>query len=226
VIVAETIAEAERAVRGIMIDRAFGEAGARVVIEEFLEGEEASFLAVTDGKRILPLASSQDHKRLLDGDRGPNTGGMGAYSPAPVVTPEMEAKIMDRVIRKTIDALAGEGIPYRGVLYAGIMICDGEAKVLEFNARFGDPETQPLCKRMAATSSPCWAPSRRAIRRRALQLGSASRPVRGDGRRGYPGAGPGARRSGLAEAAGSRTSRSSTPARRRARRGVGRACSA
>ncbi len=157
VFVAETIEEAERAVRRIMIDRAFGEAGARVVIEEFLDGEEASFLAVTDGKRILPLASSQDHKRLLDGDRGPNTGGMGAYSPAPVVTPEMERKIMDQVVRKTVEALAAEGIAYRGVLYAGIMICDGEPKVLEFNARFGDPETQPLCKRMAGDIVPVLA---------------------------------------------------------------------
>jgi phosphoribosylamine--glycine ligase len=157
VFVAETIEEAERAVRRIMIDRAFGEAGARVVIEEFLDGEEASFLAVTDGKRILPLASSQDHKRLLDGDLGPNTGGMGAYSPAPVVTPEMEMKIMDRVVRRTVEALAVEGIAYRGVLYAGIMICDGEPKVLEFNARFGDPETQPLCKRMAGDLVPVLA---------------------------------------------------------------------
>lgn len=157
VIVAETLAEADRAVRRIMVDRVFGEAGARVVIEEFLDGEEASFLAVTDGKRILPLASSQDHKRLLDGDRGPNTGGMGAYSPAPVVTPEMERKIMDRIVRKTIDALAAEGIPYRGLLYAGIMICDGEPKVLEYNARFGDPETQPLLKRMASDIVPVLA---------------------------------------------------------------------
>jgi len=157
VIVAETIADAERAVHRIMIDRAFGEAGARVVIEEFLDGEEASFLAVTDGKRILPLASSQDHKRLLDGDRGPNTGGMGAYSPAPVVTPEIEEKIMDRVIRRTIEGLASEGIVYRGVLYAGIMISGGEPKVLEYNARFGDPETQPLLARMAGDIVPVLA---------------------------------------------------------------------
>jgi len=168
VIVAETLAEAERAVRQIMIDRAFGEAGARVVIEEFLDGEEASFLAVTDGRSILPLASSQDHKRLLDGDRGPNTGGMGAYSPAPVVTPEIEKKIMDRVIRRTVEALASEGIAYRGVLYAGIMISDGEPKVLEYNARFGDPETQPLAKRMAGDVVPVLS----AVA--AGELGSAS----------------------------------------------------
>ena len=157
VIVAETMEEAARAVRRIMIDRAFGEAGARVVIEDFLDGEEASFLAVTDGKRILPLASSQDHKRLLDGDRGPNTGGMGAYSPAPVVTPELERTIMDRIVRRTIDALAAEGIVYRGVLYAGIMICDGQPIVLEYNARFGDPETQPLLKRMTSDIVPVLA---------------------------------------------------------------------
>jgi phosphoribosylamine--glycine ligase len=150
VIVAERLEDAERAVREIMVERAFGAAGTRVVIEEFLEGEEASFLAVTDGKDFAPLASSQDHKRLEDGDRGPNTGGMGAYSPAPVVTPPIERAVMDRVVRAIVEALRAEGIEYRGVIYAGLMVKAGDVRVLEFNARFGDPETQPLMARVTS----------------------------------------------------------------------------
>ncbi|OGP81978.1 MAG: phosphoribosylamine--glycine ligase [Deltaproteobacteria bacterium RBG_13_65_10] len=148
VVVAASVEEAEDAVRKIMIARVHGESGRRVVIEEYLEGEELSFLAFTDGRTCLPLASSQDHKRLLDGDRGPNTGGMGAYSPAPVLTPEIEKTAMDRVVCALIEALRAEGITYRGVIYAGLMVKDGDVRVLEFNARFGDPETQPLLVRM------------------------------------------------------------------------------
>lgn len=147
-IVCQTIQEAEEAVRLIMEKRAFGAAGDRVIIEEFLTGEEASFLALTDGKTVLPLATSQDHKPAFDGDRGPNTGGMGAYSPAPVVTPEIFGQAMDEIMIPTVRAMAAEGRPYKGVLYAGLMIRDGKAKVLEFNARFGDPEAQPLLMRL------------------------------------------------------------------------------
>lgn len=147
-LVCRTVAEAEAAVRLIMEERAFGAAGDRVVVEECLEGEEASFLAFTDGQTVLPLASAQDHKPIYDQDEGPNTGGMGAYSPAPVVSAALHRQIMDRVMLPTVRAMAAEGRPYRGVLYAGLMIRDGEAKVLEFNARFGDPEAQPLLLRM------------------------------------------------------------------------------
>jgi len=147
-LVCRTLPDAVAAVRLIMEERAFGEAGDRVVIEECLEGEEASFLAFTDGKTVLPLASCQDHKPIYDRDEGPNTGGMGAYSPAPVVTAALHRQIMERVMVPTVRAMAAEGCPYRGVLYAGLMIRDGEAKVLEFNARFGDPEAQPLLLRM------------------------------------------------------------------------------
>jgi len=147
-LVCRTLAEAVAAVRLIMEERAFGEAGDRVVVEECLEGEEASFLAFTDGQTVLPLASAQDHKPIFDNDEGPNTGGMGAYSPAPVVSALLHRQIMDRVMLPTVRAMAAEGRPYRGVLYAGLMIRDGEAKVLEFNARFGDPEAQPLLLRM------------------------------------------------------------------------------
>ena len=147
-LVCRTLADAVVAVRLIMEQRAFGEAGDRVVVEECLEGEEASFLAFTDGKTVLPLASAQDHKPIYDNDEGPNTGGMGAYSPAPVVSAALHRQIMDRVMVPTVRAMAAEGRPYRGVLYAGVMIKDGEAKVLEFNARFGDPEAQPLLLRM------------------------------------------------------------------------------
>lgn len=147
-LVCRTVEDAVAAVRLIMEQRAFGEAGDRVVVEEYLEGEEASFLAFTDGKTVLPLASAQDHKPIYDNDEGPNTGGMGAYSPAPVVSAALHRQIMDRVMIPTVRAMAAEGRPYRGVLYAGVMIKDGEAKVLEFNARFGDPEAQPLLLRM------------------------------------------------------------------------------
>jgi phosphoribosylamine--glycine ligase len=149
VIIAQTRAKAEDAVRQILDDSAFGNAGAEIVIEEFLVGEEASFIALVDGTDILPLASSQDHKARDDGDCGPNTGGMGAYSPAPVVTPAMHDKIMRDIMRPTVEGLAADGIRYRGFLYAGLMIGnDGEPRVLEFNCRFGDPETQPILFRL------------------------------------------------------------------------------
>ncbi len=148
VILCKNPAEAETAVQQIMADRAFGEAGDLVVIEEFLVGEEASFLAFTDGKTVLPLPSSQDHKAVYDGDKGPNTGGMGAYSPAPVVTEELHGQVMEQVMLPTVKAMAAEGRPYKGVLYAGLMINEGKVKVLEFNCRFGDPECQPLLMRL------------------------------------------------------------------------------
>lgn len=147
VILCETVAEAEDAIERIMASREFGEAGATVVIEEFLEGEEASFMAITDGETVMPLASSQDHKRALDGDLGPNTGGMGAYSPAPIVTRGMHERIMDEVMRPIVAGLARRRIVYRGVLYAGLMIDGGVPKVLEFNVRFGDPECQAILAR-------------------------------------------------------------------------------
>ncbi|MEW6692820.1 MAG: phosphoribosylamine--glycine ligase [Pseudomonadota bacterium] len=148
VVVAMTQAEAIDAVRD-MLGGQFGQAGARVVIEEFLDGEEASFICMVDGQNILPMATSQDHKRRDDGDKGPNTGGMGAYSPAPVVTPEIEARIMREVMEPTVRGMALDGLPYTGFLYAGIMIDQsGAPKVLEFNCRFGDPETQPIMMRL------------------------------------------------------------------------------
>ncbi len=148
VTVAETIQEALEILDRIMVQRVFGEAGERVMIEERLVGEEVSFIAFSDGKRVLPMASSQDHKPIYDDDKGPNTGGMGAYSPAPVVTPEVHRRIMQEIMIPTIKALAAEGYPYQGVLYAGLMIQDGVPKVLEFNCRLGDPETQPILVRM------------------------------------------------------------------------------
>jgi phosphoribosylamine--glycine ligase len=149
VILAQTEDAAIAAVRDMLAGNAFGEAGHRVVIEEFLEGEEASFIAMVDGDHILPLASSQDHKARDDGDRGPNTGGMGAYSPAPVVTPAMHERIMREVIEPTVRGMAAEGRSYNGFLYAGLMIAaDGTPKVLEYNVRFGDPETQPILMRL------------------------------------------------------------------------------
>ncbi len=149
VIVAETLEQAEEAVRDMLSGNAFGDAGCRVVIEEFLEGEEASFIVLVDGENVLPMATSQDHKRVGDGDTGPNTGGMGAYSPAPVVTPEIHDRIMDQVIMPTVQGMASEGHRYVGFLYAGLMITDqGEPKVIEFNCRFGDPETQPIMLRL------------------------------------------------------------------------------
>jgi len=149
VVVAMSAAEAHAAVDAMLTDGKMGAAGARVVIEEFLEGEEASFIVLADGRHVLPLATSQDHKRLLDGDRGPNTGGMGAYSPAPVVTPAVHAKVMREVIQPVIAGMEKDGIVYSGFLYAGLMITrDGRIGVLEFNCRMGDPETQPIILRL------------------------------------------------------------------------------
>ena len=149
VIVAMTLAEAEEAVRDMLAGNAFGDAGSRVVVEEFLDGEEASFIVMVDGDNVLPMATSQDHKRVGSGDTGPNTGGMGAYSPAPVVTPDVHTRIMDEVVYPTVQGMAAEGHPYKGFLYAGLMIDgDGIPKVIEFNCRFGDPETQPIMLRM------------------------------------------------------------------------------
>ncbi|HQQ63687.1 MAG TPA: phosphoribosylamine--glycine ligase [Pseudomonadales bacterium] len=152
VIVAMTLAEAEDAVRDMLADNKFGAAGARVVVEEFLDGEEASFIVMVDSKTALPMATSQDHKRVGDGDTGPNTGGMGAYSPAPVVTPEVHARVMRDVIEPTVRGMAAEGHPYTGFLYAGLMIdSSGAPKVIEFNCRFGDPETQPIMLRLQSS---------------------------------------------------------------------------
>lgn len=149
VIVAMTLEEAEAAIRDMLAGNAFGDAGSRVVIEEFLDGEEASFIVMVDGEHVLPMATSQDHKRVGDGDTGPNTGGMGAYSPAPVVTAGIHQRIMDEVIYPTVRGMAAEGHPYKGFLYAGLMIDQsGAPKVIEFNCRFGDPETQPIMLRM------------------------------------------------------------------------------
>ncbi len=154
VVVARTEEEAIAAVDSCLKDDAFGEAGRTVVIEEFLEGEEASFLAFTDGERVLPLASAQDHKPVFDGDQGPNTGGMGAYSPAPVVTAALHDRIVKEVLRPTIEGMAKEGCPFKGILYAGLMIKGDEIKVLEYNARFGDPEAQPLLMRLKSDIVP------------------------------------------------------------------------
>ena len=152
VIVAMTLAEAEDAVRDMLAGNAFGDAGSRVVIEEFLDGEEASFIVMVDGKNVLPMATSQDHKRVGDGDSGPNTGGMGAYSPAPVVTAEVHQRVMDQVIWPTVRGMAAEGNIYTGFLYAGLMIDKaGNPKVIEFNCRFGDPETQPVMLRLQSS---------------------------------------------------------------------------
>lgn len=149
VVVATSLDEASAAIDSMLSDNKLGSAGARVVIEEFLTGEEASFIVMVDGKNILPLATSQDHKRLLDSDQGPNTGGMGAYSPAPVVTPSVHAKAMREIIKPTIEGMAADGIPYTGFLYAGLMISpNGDVKTLEFNCRMGDPETQPILMRL------------------------------------------------------------------------------
>ena len=149
VVVAMSLDEAHTAIDSMLSDNKLGSAGARVVIEEFLTGEEASFIVMVDGKNILPLATSQDHKRLLDGDQGPNTGGMGAYSPAPVVTPTIHAKAMRDIIKPTVEGMAADGIPYTGFLYAGLMISpNGDVKTLEFNCRMGDPETQPILMRL------------------------------------------------------------------------------
>jgi phosphoribosylamine--glycine ligase len=149
VIVAMTLTEAEDAIRDMLAGNAFGEAGSRVVIEEFLDGEEASFIVMVDGKNVLPFATSQDHKRVGNGDTGPNTGGMGAYSPAPVVTADIHQRVMHEVIYPTVKGMAAEGNTYVGFLYAGLMImADGTPKVIEYNCRFGDPETQPIMMRL------------------------------------------------------------------------------
>ena len=149
VVVAMTLDEAHQAVDMMLSDNKLGDAGARVVIEEFLSGEEASFIVMVDGEHVLALATSQDHKRLLDADQGPNTGGMGAYSPAPVVTPEIHAKAMREIIMPTVRGMKADGIPFTGFLYAGLMInADGNPKTLEFNCRMGDPETQPILSRL------------------------------------------------------------------------------
>jgi phosphoribosylamine--glycine ligase len=148
VFIAETIDEAMDALKVIMKDKAFGNAGDKVIIEDCLKGEEASYMVFTDGKSIVPMVSSQDHKRIFDGDKGPNTGGMGAYSPAPVMTEELEKVVIEKIMKPTIRALRQEGINYKGILYAGLMIDKGVPQVLEFNCRLGDPETQPVLSRL------------------------------------------------------------------------------
>jgi len=149
VVVAATVDEARAAVDMMLAGNKLGDAGHRVVIEEFMEGEEASFIVMVDGKNVLPLASSQDHKRIFDGDQGPNTGGMGAYSPAPVVTPEVHHRVMSEIIMPTVKGMHAEGVPFTGFLYAGLMIAaDGTPRVVEFNCRLGDPETQPILMRL------------------------------------------------------------------------------
>jgi phosphoribosylamine--glycine ligase len=154
VVVAMTEAEAIAAIDDIMLDQVFGSAGASVVIEEFMEGEEASFFVFTDGKNILPLASAQDHKRVNDNDEGPNTGGMGAYSPAPVVTAALYDEVVETIVKPTIAGMAQDGCSYSGILYVGLMIKDGKPRVVEYNARFGDPECQPLLMRMKSDIVP------------------------------------------------------------------------
>ena len=148
VVVAATVAEAHQAVDAMLVGGSMGAAGARVVIERFLKGEEASFIAMVDGRNVLALATSQDHKRLRDADQGPNTGGMGAYSPAPVITPRLHARVMREIIDPVIQGMSAEGFPYTGFLYAGLMIAGNELKVLEFNCRLGDPEAQPILLRL------------------------------------------------------------------------------
>lgn len=154
VVVAQTVEEAEDAINKIMRRRAFGDAGKEVIIEEFLGGEEASFLVFTDGDIVVPMVTSQDHKPVFDDDKGPNTGGMGAYSPAPVISEGLFRRIMNDIMIPTVKAMAAEGCKYRGILYAGLMIKDGIPKVLEFNARFGDPETQPILMRLKSDLLP------------------------------------------------------------------------
>jgi phosphoribosylamine--glycine ligase len=149
VVVAATVAEAEAAIDSMLVGNTLGASGARVVIEDYLAGEEASFIVMSDGRNVLALATSQDHKRLLDGDRGPNTGGMGAYSPAPIVTPTIHARVLREIILPTVHGMAADGIPYTGFLYAGLMIdAHGTPRTLEFNCRMGDPETQPIMARL------------------------------------------------------------------------------
>jgi phosphoribosylamine--glycine ligase len=154
VLICQTVKDAEDAIDEVMRTRIFGDAGARIVVEEFLEGEEVSFIALTDGHTVLPMATSQDHKRAFDGEMGPNTGGMGAYSPAPVVTPQLQERIVREIMQPVVRALREGKIDYRGVLYAGLMITEGGPKVLEFNARFGDPECQTLMVRLKSDVVP------------------------------------------------------------------------
>lgn len=154
VVVAMSEDQAVAALDEMMLNQVFGDAGACIVIEEFMDGEEASFFAFTDGHSILPLASSQDHKRVYDQDQGPNTGGMGAYSPAPVVTPELHQIIVDTIVKPTVEGMIKDGCPYSGILYVGLMIKDGQPRVVEYNARFGDPEAQPLLMRMRSDIVP------------------------------------------------------------------------
>ncbi|MCD6291860.1 MAG: phosphoribosylamine--glycine ligase [Deltaproteobacteria bacterium] len=154
VVVAQSVEEAEDAINKIMRRRAYGEAGETIIIEEFLEGEEASFLVFTDGDIVVPMVTSQDHKPVFDDDKGPNTGGMGAYSPAPVISEGLFRRIMNDIMIPTVKAMASEGCKFRGILYAGLMIKDGIPKVLEFNARFGDPETQPILMRLKSDLLP------------------------------------------------------------------------
>ncbi len=149
VVISHTHEDAESTIRDMLSGHAFGEAGARVVVEQFLDGEEASYIVVSDGNHFIPFATSQDHKAIFDGDRGPNTGGMGAYSPAPVVTSDVEKRVIERIIKPTLEGMKAEGYAYTGFLYAGLMIDEeGDPRVIEFNCRFGDPETQPLMMRM------------------------------------------------------------------------------
>ena len=151
VVIAQTHADAAQTINNMLLGRVFGKAGARVVVEEFLTGEEASFIVIADGKHAVPFASSQDHKAAFDGDQGPNTGGMGAYSPAPVITPEVHTRVMQEIIRPTLAGMIAEGHAYTGFLYVGLMIdARGRAKVIEFNCRFGDPETQPIMMRLTS----------------------------------------------------------------------------
>ena len=160
VTVATTLAEAEAAIDGALVTKNFGAAGAEIVIEEFLEGPEASFLALVDGANVLPLVSAQDHKRVGDGDTGPNTGGMGAISPAPGFTPEIERAALDRIVKPTVAAMAARGMPFKGVLYAGLILTRDGPKLIEFNVRFGDPETQALLPRLKSDLLPALIASR------------------------------------------------------------------
>ena len=188
VLICPTRQEAEQAIRSILVDGAFGQAGKLVLIEEFLTGEEASILALVDGERIAMLPSAQDHKRVFDGDQGPNTGGMGAYSPAPVVTPELSQMILDRVLRPVVAELTRRGICYRGVLYAGLMIGPNGLSVLEFNCRFGDPETQAILPKIGGNfSEVLMACARGALDPAALRVDDTACATVVLASKGYPG---------------------------------------
>ncbi len=203
VTVCETLEQAEAALDEAMNREVFGEAGKKVVIEQFLKGEEASLLAFVDGETIVPMVSAQDHKRIFDGDQGPNTGGMGAYSPAPVVTEEMDRQIMDKILRPTVDALKKMGIVYRGVLYAGLMITKDGPSVIEYNCRFGDPETQVVLPRLKTDFvNVCMAVAKGELSR--LRIEWDDRPAASIvlASKGYPGSYPkGMEITGLADAA-------------------------